>query len=528
MNLMQRIFESIKHRSTTAMIVAVLLAFVLGYSLRGCGQPDTQPTETPGSMHDRHGAKASTVWTCSMHPQVRQPGPGQCPICGMDLISLDGEDSGLATSTETDRRLTVSPEAAALMNVQVTPVERRYVEAEVRLAGKVAYDETRLSDITAWVAGRIDRMYVDYTGTTVNQGDHLAEIYSPELLVAQDELLQAKQSLDALGPDAHSSIRRSTMSLLESSREKLRLWGLKDEQIREIEARGTTTDHVTLHAPVGGIVIEKSAKEGVYVKTGSRIYTIADLSRVWIMLDAYESDLVWLRYGQPVQFTTEAYPGDVFEGKIAFIDPVLDDRRRTVSIRVNVMNDDRRLKPGMFIRAVATAKIAAAGIVMAPDLAGKWISPMHPEIVKDKPGPCDICGMPMVKAEDLGYVTPQATGEGEPKPLVIPASAVLMTGKRAVVYVRVPDADKPTFEGREVVLGPRASDYYLVKDGLSEGELVVTRGAFKIDSALQIQAKPSMMNPQGGDQHQDHAHLHGQTGQTTQPAAYDAEHGDHP
>ncbi|MHC4227903.1 MAG: efflux RND transporter periplasmic adaptor subunit, partial [Planctomycetota bacterium] len=239
-----------------------------------------------------------------------------------------------------------------------------------------------------------------------------------------------------------------------------------------------------------GVVIEKKATEGMYVSTGTHIYTVADLSKLWVKLDAYESDLPWIRYGQEVEFSTEAYPGEVFKGKISFRDPVLNAKTRTVKVRVNVDNPNGKLKPEMFVRAVLRAKVAQGGAVMEPDLAGKWICPMHPSIVKAQVGACDICGMDLVATESL-YT---AAGEPNEPPLVIPASAPLITGKRAVVYVKVPDTKRPTFEGREVVLGPRAGNYYLVKDGLDEGEVVVTNGNFKIDSALQIQAKPSMMS----------------------------------
>jgi Cu(I)/Ag(I) efflux system membrane fusion protein len=212
-----------------------------------------------------------------------------------------------------------------------------------------------------------------------------------------------------------------------------------------------------------------------------------------VKLDAYESDLPWLHYGQTVHFTTEAYPGEEFEGRISFIEPVLTEMTRTVKVRVVVPNPDRKLKPEMFVRSVVQAQVATGGRVMDPGLAGKWISPMHPEIIKDKPGACDVCGMPLVRAEDLGYVSAEA--KPEDMPLVIPVTAPLLTGTRAIVYVEVPDTDAPTYEGREIVLGPRAGDYYIVRAGLEEGDRVVTRGNFKIDSALQIQAKPSMMSP---------------------------------
>jgi Cu(I)/Ag(I) efflux system membrane fusion protein len=210
------------------------------------------------------------------------------------------------------------------------------------------------------------------------------------------------------------------------------------------------------------------------------------------MLDAYEADLEWIHYGQPVEFTTEAYPGKVFQSRISFIDPRLDDMTRTVKVRLDVPNEDGQLKPEMFVRAVIRSDVASGGRVMAPDLAGKWICPMHPNIIKDGPASCDICGMPLEKAEGLGYMTAAAVDQD--KPLVIPASAPLITGARAVVYVDVPGAEMPTYEGRESVLGPRAGDFYVVQSGLEEGERVVVRGNFKIDSALQIQAKPSMMS----------------------------------
>jgi Cu(I)/Ag(I) efflux system membrane fusion protein len=193
-----------------------------------------------------------------------------------------------------------------------------------------------------------------------------------------------------------------------------------------------------------------------------------------------------------VRFSSEAHPGTRHEGKIAFIDPAVDDATRTVKVRVNVPNADGALKPGMFVRGVVQSRVATAGRVLDPALAGKWISPMHPEIVKDGPGACDVCGMALVRAEDLGYVA--AAAGPEDMPLVVPASAPLRTGRRAVVYVEVPGAEQPTYEGREVLLGPRAGDHFIVEKGLAEGERVVTRGAFKIDSELQIQARPSMMS----------------------------------
>lgn len=443
--------------------VVLFLTFMLGYLFRGA---PPVPKEAP--MHDVHPMEA------------RHDHAAMMPA----------------------RHLMLSETALRLAAIQVAPVERKFVTAEIRMFGTVDYDETRLSYITAWVPGRLDRLYVDYTGISVKKGDHMVYLYSPEILTAQEELIQAVQGVKSVEKSAIRAIREASLATLEATREKLRLWGLTPSQIKKIEKRKKPSDHITIYAPMSGTVIHKTAVEGMYVDTGTKIYTIADLKRLWVKLDAYESDLVWIRYGQEVEITTEAYPGEHFKGRISFIDPVLNTKTRSVAIRVTVDNKDEKLKPGMFVRAIVHSNVAKGGKVMDPSLAGKWISPMHPEIIKDKPGTCDICGMPLVQTEKLGYV------KAEPKeaPLVIPATAPLITGKRAVVYVQLSDKNGSMFEGREIVLGPRAGDYYLVSKGLKEKERVVVNGNFKIDSALQIQAKPSMMNPEGGGVAPVHRH----------------------
>lgn len=477
-----------KNKWWIAQAVALLgIGVLLGVSLRGDGAAASRNSASEGhSGHAQASAEDQTqIWTCSMHPQIRRNGPGKCPICGMDLVPVKKSLGGVRT-------VSISTDVKKLMNVQTVPVKRQYVTAKVRMVGKVEYDQTRLAHITAWVSGRLDRLFVDFEGVEVNKGDHMAYIYSEELYTAQEELVSASQS----NADRPSSRFSEPLNLAESAREKLRLLGITDKQIEEIEQRGEPSTHLTIYSPAGGIVVKKHREEGDRVRTGDRIYTVADLSHLWVLMDAYESDLAWLRYGQDVEFTTEAYPGEVFHGRIAFIDPVLNAATRTVKVRVNVSNEDGRLKPEMFVRAIVQSNVAAGGRVLDSSLAGKWISPMHPEIVKDEPGDCDVCGMPLVRAETLGYVTAEPSDTA--KPLVIPVSAALLTGTRAIVYVQVPDAEEPTYEGREIVIGPRAGDHYLVKTGLKEGELVVTNGNFKLDSALQISAKPSMMTPEGG------------------------------
>ena len=494
-----------------------LVAFVVGAVLcwlllgPGAGSPSNgaEKQETAGKKPE----KKSVKWTCVMHTWIRRDGPGKCPVCGMKLVPVNSSGGEMTDL----RQLTVSPAARALMSIQVAPVERRYVAAVVRMVGKVDYDETRLKYITAWVAGRLDRLFVNYTGVQVKMGDHMVSMYSEELYAAQQELITSIRSARAAKKSGSRFFATGGVDLVKSTREKLRLWGMTPEQIAEIEKRDKPSDHMTIYSPMSGVVIKKMREEGDRVRVGDRIYTVADLSEVWVKMDAYESDLVWLRYGQKVTFTTEAYPGRTFEGLIAFIDPVLNEKTRTVKVRVNLPNTGGRLKPEMFVSGEVKAEVALGGRVMDPTLAGKWISPMHPEIVRDRPGKCPICGMPLVRAESLGYISPVQSAET--KPLVIPVSAALITGTRAVVYVEDPKAEQPTFYGREIVLGPRAGDYYLVKHGLQEGELVVTRGNFKIDAEIQIRAKPSMMTPAGGGGGGHHHHGGGSSHKRGTPTA---------
>lgn len=383
----------------------------------------------------------------------------------------------------------MSESARVLADIETTLVESRFPETSLRMVGQLNYDETRIRSLTARFPARIEQLFVNYTGVRVNPGEHLARVYSPELLTAQRELLTTYQT----NPEGR---------IAKIAREKLRLWDLQPAQIDAILADGKATDDFELRAPIGGVVIMKNVKEGDYVKTGDPLFRIADLSELWLHLEAFESDLAKLRYGQSVEFTVDAWPGETFVGRIAFIAPDVNARTRTVPIRVNVSNSDLRLKPGMFARGLIRVKLAKNNQIFAPELAGKWIGPMHPEIIKEGPGQCDVCGMDLVPATTLGYQD-EPSGEA---PLIVPSSAVLRTGTRAVVYVKQPSTNQPTFEGRKVVLGAEVDGGYIIASGLSAGEEVVTNGAFKIDSSLQILAQPSMMNPTSDSPAPGHNH----------------------
>ncbi len=493
-----------RHASAVIALALIVLALFIGISIGRGSAPEEhdhadKAANTADSVDQPESAEPP-MYTCSMHPTVRLPDPdAKCPICFMDLIPVTDSSS----EPGSEHRITLSESAAALARIETTPVARFLPEAQVRLFGRMAVDETRVARLTAYFPGRLDRLFVNYVGVPVNRGDHLAEIYSPELLAAFEELRQSARAVKEL-ENASNLVRESTEQTLLAAREKLRLFGLTEAQIREVESNTMSSDRFTIYAPLGGIVTQLGQREGDYVQTGTVIATVADLSRLWLDLEAYESQLPLLRWGQSVTFTVESQPGEVFRGQISFIEPMVDERTRTAAVRVAVENADRRLKPGMFATAIVRTKVDAHGAIVSDSLAGKWVGPMHPTVVRDEPGTCDVCGMDLVSAESLGVV-------GDPTtivvPLVIPRSAVLITGARAVVYVRIPDAQKPTFEARDIQLGSRAGDFYVVRDGLEEHEEVVTNGAFRIDSSMQIAGKSSMMSPGGsGGERSGHAH----------------------
>ncbi|MFH1113196.1 MAG: efflux RND transporter periplasmic adaptor subunit [Pseudomonadota bacterium] len=485
---------------TALVIVCIVSAFVLGYHLSSLLKPDGLSPQTGavpaenGGKQDRESREHGTViaatklWTCSMHPQVRLPNPGKCPICYMDLIPLD--TGGQSDHDDGVRTLTMSETAKRLAEVTTSEVKRRPAKVTISMAGMVFEDETRLAALTSRVDGRLDEVYVNFTGVPVKKGDPMVKIWSPTLIKSQVELFESMRSTDsgqaALDPEG----------VIKGAEEKLVQQGLTREQIERIKTNRKPDLYVTLRAPISGIVLRKTAVLGQFVKEGSEMYMINDLSTVWVKMDAYETDLPWIRFGQDVTFTTPAIPGRSFSGKVLFVDPTLDVKTRSVKVRVEADNPDLLLKPGMFVSADLEAEVDARGTVIKSDWAGKYICPVHPsEPPSPEPGTCPKSKMPLKPASDFGYVD-----EKSPQlPLTVPATAPLITGKRAIVYVEVPNKDRPTYSLREIVPGPRAGDVYVVYKGLEEGERVVTNGNFKIDSAMQILARPSMMKPPAAD-----------------------------
>lgn len=510
------------HTSAGVALALIVAAFWMGASVGRRSAPTTpagDAADPSAHGHEAAGVEAPRpqFYTCSMHPQVRLTDPdAKCPICHMDLIPV--ADAAASAAPTDAGRLALSDESAAIAGVETTPVRRAFPEAEVRLYGEVTEDQTAVARLTAYFPGRIDRLFVNYVGVPVKTGEHVAELYSPELLAAFEELRQAAAAARGLGEADLSLVGRATLDTLQAARDRLRLFGLTEAQIADAERGADTGDRLTVYAPIGGIVTSLAVREGDYVDTGEPLATIADLTRLWVDLRAFESQLPLLRWGQRVSFTVEAHPGETFTGLISFIEPMVDLRTRTAAVRIAVDNTAGRLKPGMFASAVARVRLSETGPVIGDELAGRWVCPMHPTVVEDAAGVCGLCGMDLVSAESLGAVGDPSSAAPA---LVAPRSAVLFTGTRSVVYVRHDGAAGPEYEAREVVLGPRAGDLQIVRAGLREGESVVSAGAFRIDSAMQIQAKPSMMSPEGGAPPPGHAH-HGQTTGAAAPLAPNA------
>ncbi|MDR1594318.1 MAG: efflux RND transporter periplasmic adaptor subunit, partial [Prevotellaceae bacterium] len=288
-----------------------------------------------------HAETEPQVWTCSMHPQIRQDKPGKCPLCAMDLIPL--KTAGTTGEITGDDEIMLSKEAVALADIQTTKVVKGNPVKDIHLYGTIQVDERLSRSQTSHINGRIEKLSVNFTGETIKQGQVIASVYSPELLNAQQELLEAKK------------ISATQPAILDAAREKLRLWKLTEKQITEIEQSGNTSALVDIVANTGGIVVAKKVEQGDYVSQGTVLFELINLSSVWAMFDAYESDLPYLKIGDNVEYTVQAIPEKKFSGKITFINPVLDKTTRTAKIRVETVNTGLQLKPEMYANATVNA-----------------------------------------------------------------------------------------------------------------------------------------------------------------------------
>ncbi len=400
------------------LVVGLLLGWLLfgGSSKAESGHNHDAVTET------------NKMWTCSMHPQIMQPEPGDCPICGMDLIPAASGSDGLLAD-----QFKLTENAMALANIQTTVVGKGNAEGNtIKLSGKIAVNEEANAVQVSYFSGRIERLNVSFTGEAVRKGQLLASIYSPELYAAQQELITA------------AALKESQPALYKAVRNKLKLWKLSDNQINQIEKTQKVKENFPVYATVSGTVTEKLVEQGDYIKQGQPLLKIANLNTVWANFDVYENQIEVFKKGQEVLVTTNAYANKQFKRKVDFIDPVLNTKTRTVTLRVVLNNKEDIFKPGMFVTA----------------------------------------NMDGMKNENKEVLT-------------IPTSAVLWTGERSVVYLKT-NPNQTVFEMREVVLGNQMGNEYEVLEGLSAGNEVVTNGTFTVDAAAQLQGKKSMMNKDGG------------------------------
>jgi Cu(I)/Ag(I) efflux system membrane fusion protein len=405
-------------------VIFIIVGLILGWFIFG-GTPESSIEK----LEETHAHEANTEYTCSMHPQIRQDAPGSCPICGMDLIPLENdseEDDG------GDYTIRLTNSAMKIAEVSTSKIFKKSPHKTLHLSGKVMADERSISEITARYPGRIEKLLVNYTGQVVKKGEVLARIYSPEIITAQKELFEAVK------------FKQSNANYYKAARNKLKLWGISEQQIASIEESGKTQFSFNILSPLSGTVTMRHTSLGDYVKEGTSLFEIMDLSKVWVVFDAYESDMPWIKRRDKINFSIPSIPNKIFESTVTFIDPVMDAQSRVVGIRTEISNNKGLLKPQM----LASGKLQA----MLP---------------------------------------------GNKEVLLVPKSAILWTGKNAVVYVRT-DNKKNLFQYREIQIGTDAGEYYVVAGGLDEGELVASNGVFKIDAAAQLKGEQSMMNPMGG------------------------------
>lgn len=407
-------------------VIAILIGLALGYLIFGKNEvKSSTPSDTnAGNEKAVQTSSEEQIFTCAMHPQIRQNEFGICPICEMDLTPLESNTS------DDPLVLQMTESAAKLANIQTTTIGKKEGKTgkSIRLSGKVKADERLASSQVAHIPGRIEKLYVSFTGEPVKKGQKLADIYSPDLITAQRELLEALKLKD-INPN-----------LVEASRNKLRFWKIGKGVIDAIEKSGTIQEIFTLFADDTGIVTDRKIAVGDYVRQGEPLFELMNLSKVWVLFDAYEEDIRNIKIGSQIEFTTPALPNKIFKTRVTFIDPVINPNTRVASVRTEVSNTKGLLKPEMFVYG---------------------------------------------KLEEKRTLTTQLT---------IPKSAVLWTGKRSVVYVKVPDMEIPSFKYKEIEIGESLGDSYQIISGLEPGEEVVTNGSFTIDAAAQLNNQMSMMN----------------------------------
>lgn len=422
--------EIVMKKNKISTIAAALIAgMALGWLLFHPGSAAVASQGTNDTKSKAVAPGKDSTYTCAMHPWLRLHKPGNCPICGMKLIPLNAS----MQAAENNNTIEMSADAAALADVQTTIVKTAGAPADgIYLTGKIMVDQRNIYTPTAQFDGRVEKLYVNFTGQRVAKGQVLASVYSPDLISAEQELLVAL------------SYKNTNPAMYQAARNKLKYWQIADREIDKIEQSHQIIESLPIQANRSGVVMKMNIAVGDRIKTGDVLYQIADLNQLWVMMDAYEQDLGLISNGDRMEFTVPAEPGKVYSARVSYIDPVIDPQTRIAKVRAEIDNPGGGLKPEMFVRGKIEAKVSTPG------------------------------------------------------GLLIPQSAVLWTGKQSLVYVKIPGTRQPTFQYRQVTLGPEAGDDYVITAGLRAGDEVVTNGAFTIDAAAQLSGKTSMMEPNGG------------------------------
>jgi Cu(I)/Ag(I) efflux system membrane fusion protein len=391
------------------VLCAVVLA-VIGY-VRFVA-PGIEPGQATGNA-------AAEYYTCPMHPTVRSDRPGACPVCGMALVKKSSLVQGGTADTAAVSGVTLSPTQRVIANISTAAAQRRTLTRELHAVGVVTFAEPLQATIAARFRGRIEKLHVNFTGQRVRRGEPLFDLYSPDLISAEREFLLG---LEAAGSNASGDSLQT--QLLRSTRERLKVhFGLTEGQIAAIERDRRPQHTVSFHSPLSGTVLEKGFQEGDFIDEGMVLYKLADLSRVWVILEIYEQDIRFIRKGMPVSVSTDAYPGELFQGHVTFIDPVLNPESRTVRVRVESTNPFGKLKPNMYVRGAVRITV--------------------------------------------------------PDAVVVPTTALLVTGRRSVVWVEI---RTNVFEPRTVTTGTEGDSFTQILSGLQAGESVAVTGGFLIDS----------------------------------------------
>ena len=400
-----------------------------------CGMklvPMDQVTAPTGPAAGAAAAEADKpIWQCPMHPAIVQDHPGDCPICGMKLVKQESAKVAVAaSSTEGLATVTIDPSRQQLIGLRVAHVEKGTVGTTWRTVGRVAVDETRVRHMNIKFAGFVERVFVDFVGKPVSKGQPLFSIYSPDLVAAQEEYVLAMRTRTALGVE----LKTSGDELAAAARRKLQLWDVPAADIARLERTGEVMKSLTLRSPITGVVVKKDVVDGMQLAAGAMPYEIVDLSTVWVLADVYESEIAKVKLGMPATLTLKAFPMHPFEGRVAFIDPLLDPRTRTAKVRLSFPNRDGDLRPEMFGEVVLQSQAR----------------------------------------------------EG----LRIPADAIINSGTKAIVFVALGEGK---FQPREVKVGEIDAKFVEILDGVAVGEGVVTRANFLVDSESRLRASLAAM-----------------------------------